>query len=379
MLICCKYATLYENIHINRVFQFFFNVGSVNLWAIHMNNKQKELTMNKLTKIGASALCGSLAGFSAANAGDLSVSGGADMAWVSQSNAVVGQPIGIGSNMTFSGSGELENGWTVDLSIAHANQAAYSNTNITIGLPGMGDVRIDQGTSGTGIQRLDDITPNVWEEADGGITAGINKIMGTSAGTTIEVTPSEVMPDGLTMRFAYSKDSDSGTINDKSVGGSSGTLESGWDLTLEAGGDLIGVEGLTIYGGISQVEQQQNAATINGDKEEDVWGIKYAMGNFTAGYQQTNEDTGITATTSYENTSYGITFSVNDDLSIGYNHTESDQSGSSDDPEADSIQIAYTMGGASIRIMEQDVKNQTYSSAATADFDATIVSLGLAF
>jgi len=203
--------------------------------------------------------------------------------------------------------------------------------------------------------------------------------MGTSAGTTIEVTPSEVMPDGLTMRFAYSKDSDSGTINDKGVGGSSGTLESGWDLTLEAGGDLIGVEGLTIYGGISQVEQQQNAATINGDKEEDVWGIKYAMGNFTAGYQQTNEDTGITATTSYENTSYGITFSVNDDLSIGYNHTESDQSGSANDPEADSIQIAYTMGGASIRIMEQDVKNQTYSSAATADFDATIVSLGLAF
>jgi hypothetical protein len=29
--------------------------------------------------------------------------------------------------------------------------------------------------------------------------------------------------------------------------------------------------------------------------------------------------------------------------------------------------------------MEQDVENQTYSSAATADFDATIVSLGLAF
>ena len=88
---------------------------------------------------------------------------------------------------------------------------------------------------------------------------------------------------------------------------------------------------------------------------------------------------GITATASYENTAYGITFNVNDDLSIGYNHVESDQSGSANDPEADSFQIAYTMGGASIRIMEQDVKNQTYSSAASADFDATIISLGLAF
>jgi outer membrane protein OmpU len=336
--------------------------------------------MNKLTKIGASALCGSLAGISAANAGDLSVSGGADLTWVSQEKAVVGQPIGMGSNYTFSGSGELENGWSVDLSIAVANGGAYSNTNVTIGLPGMGDVRLDQGTSGTGIQRMDDITPTVWEEADGGITAGINKIMGTSAGGTIEITPTDAMPDGLTARFAFSKDADSAAnANDKGVGGASGSLGSGWDLTLEAGSDLHGVDGLTIYGGISEVEQFQNSATISGDKSEDVWGVKYAMGSFTAGYQQTNEDTGITATTSYENTSYGITFNVNDDLSIGYNHTESDKSGSAYDPEADSFQIAYTMGGASIRLMEQDVKNQTYSSAATADFDATIISLGLAF
>jgi hypothetical protein len=37
------------------------------------------------------------------------------------------------------------------------------------------------------------------------------------------------------------------------------------------------------------------------------------------------------------------------------------------------------MGGASIRVMEQSVTDQTYSTAGTADFDATIVSLGLAF
>ena len=335
--------------------------------------------MNKLTKIGASALCGSLAGIASASAGDLTVSGGADLSWVSQEKAVVGQPIGLGSNYTFSGSGELENGWDVKLNIQIANGNAYSNSNVTIGLPGLGDIRIDQGVSATGIQRLDDITPNVWEEADGGITAGINKIMGTSAGGTIEITPSDAMPDGLTARFAFSKDADS-AVNaaDKGVGGASGTLGSGWDLTLEATGDLHGVDGLTLYGGISEVEQFVNSAAINGDKSEDVLGIKYAMGGFTAGYQQTNEDTGVTATTSYENTSYGITFSVNDDLSVGYNHTESSSS-LANDPSAESFQVAYTMGGASIRLMEQDVKNQTYGSATTADFDATIISLGLAF
>ena len=35
--------------------------------------------MNKLTKVGCSALCGSLAAISAANAGDLTVTGGADL------------------------------------------------------------------------------------------------------------------------------------------------------------------------------------------------------------------------------------------------------------------------------------------------------------
>ena len=335
--------------------------------------------MNKLTKIGASALCGSLAGISAANAGDLTVSGGADLAWVSQEKAVVGQPIGMGSNYTLSGDGELDNGWTVDLNIQIANANAYSNTNITIGIPGLGDVRIDQGVSATGIQRMDDMTPNVWEEADGGITAGINKIMGTSAGGTIEVTPSG-LPDGLTARFAFSKDADSAVnANDKGVGGASGPLGSGWDLTLELGSDLLGVDGLTIYGGISEIEQFQNDGSISGDLSEDVIGIKYAMGSFTAGYQQSTEDTGLTGTASYENTSYGITFNVNDDLSIGYNAAESDKSGSATDVEAESFQVAYTMGGASIRLMEQTVTNQTYGTAATADFDATIVSLGLAF
>ena len=78
---------------------------------------------------------------------------------------VTGNPLGIGSNLTFSGSGELDNGWSVALTVAHTNANAYSNTNVVIGIPGLGDVRIDQGTTGTGLDRIDDKTPIVWEEA----------------------------------------------------------------------------------------------------------------------------------------------------------------------------------------------------------------------
>ena len=123
--------------------------------------------MNKVTKLGVSALCGSLAAMSAANAGDLSVTGGVDMSWITLDGQTTGNPIGMGSNLTFTGSGELDNGWNVALSVAMTNSDVYSNTNVTVTVPSLGDIRVDQGTSGTGIDRIDDVIPTVWEEADG--------------------------------------------------------------------------------------------------------------------------------------------------------------------------------------------------------------------
>jgi outer membrane protein OmpU len=227
---------------------------------------------------------------------------------------------------------------------------------------------------------MDDMTPTVWEEADGaGQSATINKISGGSAGATIEITPSG-LPDGLAGVFAYSPDADGGSsINDKASGGVSQYAGSAWDITLTATEDLHGVAGLTLYGGLSEVTQDTHPSGVSGNRDEDVFGIKYAMGSFTAGYQMSTEDTGLTATAEYENTSYGITFSVNDDLSIGYGHIESDKSGTANDAEADSFQASYTMGGATFRLAEVNVENNAYTSAASADQSSTIVSLGLAF
>jgi outer membrane protein OmpU len=302
------------------------------------------------------------------------------MTWVSLDDQVTGNPIGMGSNYGFSGSGELDNGWSVALGIYHDNGGAYSNANVTIGIPGLGDIRIDQGVSGTGIDAMDDKTPSVWEEADGaGLSAGIANVTGVSAGANIQVTPSELMPDGLTTKIAFTQDADSSSsVADKGTGGQSGVLGAGYDVTVEVGSGLHGVEGLNIYGGISRVDVYQNSAAYSEDAEEQVIGASYAMGGFTVGYQMNEDDTGRASTnTKYENTMYSVTFSVNDDLSIGYNHVESDRSSSTAvTAEATSYQAAYTMGGATIRVAEVDVENQAYG---TADYEATIVSMGLAF
>ena len=334
--------------------------------------------MNKLSKLGVSALCGSLAAISAANAGDLTATGGATVTYLSEQGAVTGNPIGMTSAVSFKGSGELDNGWAVALTIGGNDAGAYSATNVVITLPGMGDIRIDQGASGTGIARMDDMTPSVYEEADGaGISAGIDKTLGVNTGTTIEVTPTDAMPAGLTARFAYSKDADGGNVNDKAAGGATGALGSGWDITLEAGSDLTGVDGLTLYGGMSEIEQYQNATTNSGDRSELTYGVKYATGGFTVGFQMSDEETGQTGTTDYENTYYSVTFNVNDDLSIGYNHVESDEKSTTPvTAEADSFQAAYTMGGATFSVAEVDITNRAYG---TTDHSGTVLSLGLAF
>jgi len=334
--------------------------------------------MNKLSKLGVSALCGSLAAISAAHAGEMTVSGGVDMTYMSKHDDVTGNPIGIGSDFGFAGSGELDNGWSVALAITHTNAGAYSNSNVVIGIPGLGDVRIDQGVSGTGIQRMDDITPTVWEEADGaGASIGITKVAGVSAGANVELSNLEAAPDGLAIVFAVTADADSGsTVGDKVTGGASGTLGSGWDLTLTATDALHGVAGLTVYGGLSQIDQHQNATAVTGDQKERVLGAKYAMGNFTVGYQVTDADTGLNGVT-YDNTMYGVTFNVNDDLSIGYGHVESDKTGTSVDAEVDSLQAAYTMGGASFRLARSEAENSAYATAS--DSEVTVISVGLAF
>jgi outer membrane protein OmpU len=338
--------------------------------------------MNKLTKIGASALCGSLAAVSAANAGEMTVTGGVDMSWTSLPKADMGNPIGIGSNLTFAGSGELDNGWSIAYTVANTNAQAFSNANVVVTIPGLGDLRIDGGVSGTGIDRMDDMTPNVWEEAYGtGLSGTPNTVSGVSGGAGFEYTPS-MTPDGLTARIAWSPNAGGGGAADKGGASSSGSvLKSGYDVTLEASSDFIGMDGLTLYGGISRIETHQNSATFTDDVDERTVGVKYAVGGFTLGYQWSEEENGrATTNTKYQNDAYGITFSINDDLSIGYNNYKSDRTSTTNvELEASSIQIAYSMGGLSVRLADASIDNQNYSTTATNQRDATTLSVALAF
>ena len=82
---------------------------------------------------------------------------------------------------------------------------------------------------------------------------------------------------------------------------------------------------------------------------------------------------------------YGVAFNVNDDLSFSFGKHESRQGFhgrdvASVDMDVESFQVAYTMGGASLRYAQIETSNSSYQTGnAMYDKEARIISVSLAF
>jgi len=335
--------------------------------------------MNKLTKIGASALCGSLVAVSAAHAGSLSVAGSATATWNKDEGEVTGNPLGMNSGMTFTGTGELDDGSTVTLTLTQADQTAYSAGSITWAIPGIGTLGLDQ--SGSGLDRLDDMMPTAWEETNGtGLDTGLATVAGVGGSTNIEWTiDSGMLPDGVSAHLAFTPRATGNFANDKASGGAGNSVGgSGYDIVIQHSGLA---DGLNVFGGISSIDQTTDAAARDDDREQYALGFTYAVGSVTMGMQVSKDDmNAVTGTQAYDNLAYAVSFAVNDDLTLSYGRHESTAESKDTaevDNEAESFQVSYSMGGASIKVAETSVDNAKYSSAN--DFDGTTVALSLAF
>jgi len=352
--------------------------------------------MNKLTKVGLSALCGSLASISAANAGTLEVLGGATATWSSNSGAVTGNPIGMNSGITFKGSGELDNGSTFTLTITQADQIAYSAGSISVATPSLGTFAISSRSGGTGIGGHDDKMPTAWEETWGtSLGTGIDLPKGVSSSMNIGWTSPTFM-GGSTLKIAVAPGANDATFNnDKGVSAAANSqLNGGYDILLDMnpsfGTDALA--GWNLWVGGSRTDRNAEIDLSKGnteDHQEGLAGTTFAYGPVTVGYQRSIEMSGLeTAGTVqyYQNDAFGISFNINDNLSISYGEMESTKHITNNTGNnkfittAESIQVAYSMGGVSIKIAETDVDDATYANGGTgSDFEATTVALTLAF
>ena len=340
---------------------------------------------NKLVKIGVSALCGSLAPVSAAQAGEMVVKGSAQTTYTKASTGTNGNPIGMNTGLTFVGSGELDGGSTVTYTLTHADKAAYSAGSLAIATPSFGTFTISHASGGGGIGAYDDKMPTAWEESWGNVvTTSVNLQKGVGSSSNIQWASPSMM--GTTLKVAWAPQNDGVTSNDKATSGASGSpMGRGVDIVL----DMTGMDDrLNVWVGGSHTtrhEDSQLAREGRDDHYEANIGGTFSIGPVKLGYAKTFEDTGNTLggeVDYYQNDMYGISVSLGDNLSLSANRFDSQKNIDgrfSPEMTITSLQAAYTMGGAAWKIAKTEADNAGYAVGSENQKDATTVALSMAF
>jgi len=345
--------------------------------------------MKKISKLGLSALCGSLAAVSAANAGEMTVTGNAHLTYTELSNTVTGQPLGMKTNLSFVGNGELDGGQTFSVTIAHTDQNTWSSANITLVTNSLGTFKLSSAEGGNGIGGYDDNMPRAVEEVwDAGVATNVNLQKGVGSSMNVQWESPRIA--ATTLRLAYTPDNAGGQVNDKATGGATASdLGSGWDAVLRIN-PSVGAMGADLFLGYSETEKD-NSTTATGKKHENrhreaVAGLTLDLGPISIGGQGSAEympSVGVGDVEYYGNTSIGMAFNVNDDLSISYGEMRSMKATNGDvqqwtpktEMTGESWQIAYTMGGVSFKYADTKVKNAKYASSSSNDAQLFIMSM----
>ena len=344
--------------------------------------------MNKLKKIGVSALAGSLVAF-AGHAGELTVSGSANVTYTNEDLAntastpsnSTGNPFGSDSNLNFNGSGDV-NGMTVSFFAAiQAGGGSYASNSFSVDMGDMGAIKFDQGTGGNGIESIDDKSPTAWEESWDGIAAG-DGMTTTGSANVFKYTNTIA---GFGINAAYDTEIDDAATAEGAMGAQAGTNIDGSNYSFAITNNTL-IDGLDVGAGYGETDVKDGTTTAT-DIETIIGYVNYTMGPITVGYTMGETSGGAKGHDMHQMTAYGIAFNVNEDLSVSFNNHQVDYlktpTTNSMTPPADhstdidSINVAYTMGGASIKI--QHASQEGSSTSATYEEDATEIALTLAF
>ena len=309
--------------------------------------------MTNLKKIGLTALAGSLAVTGFAQAGELSVNGTARMEYQSSQTSATASTDSFAqtASITFSGSGELDNGNTVSF-------MQVVNSNIT-----SQSVKLDMGDMGTlsvaslnlaGIGTIQDMVPNGGEQPwdDIGVTGEHG-------------TPEQgVASPHAGNRLGYSTTAGGATISAAADFNNNSATTS---LAIQLP-NLV--EGFNIGAGIAT---DADSATTEQDIE--TMFVTYAMGQISVGYQKTDVDA-TAASEDIERTAYGISFAVNDNMSIGYGVSDVEFEEFTPDEESTGLGAVYTSGGMTVGLQHIQKDNR---QGVTAEEEMTELMLTFAF
>ena len=329
--------------------------------------------MNNLKKIGLTALAGCLA-VTSVQATTLTASGSASIGFMGADKGTSANGFYMNDEVTFSGSGEMDNGWNVTLSMQVDNNenvgtSAFDNRSITIDMGDAGTFAFGGHGLDSVVGGVDDVMPTAYGETwdiignnidNGGVTATASSLFGAigSAGSNNMMRyDNTTAVDGLKISASY-------------VPSGTGEVESSVDYGLE----YTGYEGLTL----GYAMGENNAAGGTGNTDNDTMYVKYAYGPVTVGYQKSEIDAN-TANATDEWDAFGITYAVSDSISVGYAESTYDAGDKATDQENSNLSVSYTAGGMTLAAGFAEEKNRGGLTTAVNDVKGYDISLAFAF
>ena len=320
--------------------------------------------MNNLKKIGLTALAGSLVATSVAYAAELSVSGSASMSVQNHSQKATGKNVKMGNSVYLTGAGETDNGLNVALSfeLDQANAAGtagvYDNHFVSVGNDTLGTLTV-HGHGGSNAAAALDTTAagDLWDS-----TLGIN----TTAASSTRMAPlASTSGDNLVVYTLPSM------VDGLSVGVSSQLATTGGSASTAFGLTYAGVDGLSVSYGKGDSE---GVTDVSGDQT--IMKASYAYGPITVSASQNDFDH-TTNTIDQRVTSYGLSYTVSDAISLSYGEETIDRALEVTDIEVSGYSVAYTTGGMTVSVAS--VKADGVDHSATNNNEMWQLGLSLAF
>jgi len=316
--------------------------------------------MNTFKKIGLTALASSLV-VTSAYAGEMSVSGSASMGVKNNSHTATGKSWTMGNQLTFSGGGELDNGLNVSISFildqgddTAASGGPFDNHSLTISSDSLGTLVFagEGGSTAVGGGAPLDLWDNGFSAASPDRALPSNNMLKYTLPT---------IADGFGAVVSYTPKS--GTKMTES--------DHAWNVSY------TGIEGLSLSYGQGTDSGSGNASTDGQNGDQTKYSITYAYGPITAMYTNSDYD-GDLLSEDEETTTYQLSYTVTENVSISYAQEEHDEKNNTTDEEFNQISASYTSGGMTVSLSQTTSENDG-NSATVADKERWKLGASFAF
>ena len=337
--------------------------------------------MNNFKKIGMTALAASLVSTSVF-AGEMAVTGSASMAMEGHSggdNLHEATSYSMGNQLTFSGSGELDNGMTVSLSfVIDQNDDANATTSspfdghsVSVSSDVLGTLALHGEGGASAASALDTTAAgDMWDNfnSNGGVT-----VSDSSPGDNSVMYTLPALLDGLAVNLSYNPQLATGTGHADQTLGNGSELGYSFSYTPEM------IEGLSVSYGATDLKRHAADTNAIASGEQTAFKASFAYGPVTLAAANSEYD--VTGTASdQEISSLKLSYTVSDAISIGYG-TEEVKSGTTGDKDAEyeGLSASYTAGGMTVSANMQDGKNISNTTAAAEQVEYWGLGLSFAF